>query len=50
MYMKQNKKSYKFNHKHNIRSCGAITCINNVCGECNQDKCEPYENVLIQEH
>jgi len=48
--MKQNNESIKFDHKHNSKSCGAITCINNVCGQCYKDKCELYENVLIQEY
>jgi len=51
--MKQNNNLLKFNHKHNSKSCGAITCINNVCGTCikdKKDKCELYENVLIQEY
>lgn len=48
--MKGSNKFLKFNHKHNSKSCGAITCINNVCGQCHKDKCELYENMLIQEH
>ncbi len=47
--MKQKNKFLKFNHKHNSKNCGAITCIYNVCGQCHKDKCELYENVLIQE-
>lgn len=48
--MNQNNKPIKFNNKHNSKNCGAITCINNVCGQCYKEKCELYENVLIQEH
>lgn len=48
--MKQNNKTVKFNHKHDFKRCGAITCINNVCGRCYKDKCELYEKVLIQEY
>ncbi len=46
-------KNINLNHiseyKHNFRKCGAISCINNIQGNCNIKKCELYENVLIQE-
>ncbi|NMB27130.1 MAG: hypothetical protein GX987_03615 [Tissierellia bacterium] len=46
------KKEVKINtvkQNHNYKKCGAISCINNACGLCNCEKCELYENVLIQE-
>ena len=39
----------KGKNKYKFKRCGAITCINNVQGLCNCEKCELYENVLIQE-
>lgn len=42
--------SYKtFRYKKSMKKCGAISCINNVQGNCNLKKCDLYENVLIQE-
>lgn len=48
--MKQKNKTTKLNYKHNVKSCGAITCINNVSGQCHLEDCELYEKVLIQEY
>lgn len=31
------------------KKCGAISCINNICGRCSLEECQLYENVLIQE-
>ncbi|WP_236914464.1 hypothetical protein [Clostridium sp. Cult2] len=50
--MKENFKTIKSNkskQKHIYKKCGAISCINNVCGLCCIERCELYENVLIQE-
>ncbi|MBS4539930.1 hypothetical protein GOQ27_15750 [Clostridium sp. D2Q-11] len=33
-----------------LKKCGAITCIHNLDGCCNVDKCEIYERVLKQEY
>ncbi|WP_176718807.1 hypothetical protein [Caloranaerobacter ferrireducens] len=33
-----------------LKKCGAITCIHNIDGYCNMDKCEIYERTLRQEH
>ncbi len=35
--------------KEKSKKCGAITCINNIQGSCYSERCELYENVLIQE-
>lgn len=48
--MKQNTKPIELNQKLNNKRCGAITCINNICGQCDVEDCELYEKVLIQEH
>lgn len=34
----------------NFKKCGAITCINNIQGLCNYEKCELYERSLVQEY
>lgn len=47
--MKKNIKNYKIKQKHNYKECGAISCINNICGLCNTDNCELYEDILMQE-
>lgn len=47
--MKKEVKINKAKQIYNYRKCGAISCINNACGLCNCEKCELYENVLIQE-
>ncbi|MBS4536265.1 hypothetical protein GOQ29_11615 [Clostridium sp. D2Q-14] len=33
-----------------LKKCKAITCIHNLDGYCNVDKCEIYERVLKQEY
>ncbi|WP_156936281.1 hypothetical protein [Clostridiisalibacter paucivorans] len=33
-----------------LKKCGAITCIHNIDGYCNMEKCEIYERTLRQEH
>lgn len=33
-----------------LKKCGAITCIHNIDGTCNTEKCEIYERSLRQEH
>ncbi|WP_160197077.1 hypothetical protein [Senegalia massiliensis] len=33
-----------------LKKCGAITCIQNIDGYCNTDKCEMYERMLKQEY
>ncbi|WP_202710925.1 hypothetical protein [Sporosalibacterium faouarense] len=33
-----------------LKKCGAITCIHNIDGYCNSEKCEIYERALRQEH
>ncbi|CCQ93094.1 conserved hypothetical protein [[Clostridium] ultunense Esp] len=47
--MKKKIKPTKSRKRIHYRKCGAISCINNVCGLCYIDNCELYENVLIQE-
>ncbi len=47
--MKRDSKANRAKRKHNYKKCGAISCINNIGGLCNCEKCELYENVLIQE-
>ncbi|WP_425449773.1 hypothetical protein [Dethiothermospora halolimnae] len=33
-----------------LKKCGAITCMHNIDGYCNADKCEIFERSLRQEH
>ncbi len=33
-----------------LKKCGAITCIHNIDGYCNTEKCDIYERTLRQEH
>lgn len=33
-----------------LKNCGAITCIHNIDGYCNMEKCEMFERTLKQEH
>ncbi|HSH34877.1 hypothetical protein [Schnuerera sp.] len=47
--MRKKKKPIKSKQRHIQKKCGAISCINNVCGMCYLESCELYENVLIQE-
>jgi hypothetical protein len=47
--MKKNAKIIRVKQKHNYKKCGAISCINNIYGLCNCEKCELYEDVLMQE-
>ncbi|WP_236911900.1 hypothetical protein [Clostridium sp. Cult1] len=47
--MKKKIKSIKSRRKYTYKKCGAVSCINNICGLCSLENCEPYENVLIQE-
>ncbi|NLY78258.1 MAG: hypothetical protein GX080_09285 [Tissierellia bacterium] len=48
--MKQKNKTVKLIDKKEKRKCGAITCIHNVCGQCQVENCAFYENLLIQEY
>jgi len=47
---KQEKTTIGIKDKSENKKCGAITCIHNVCGQCQINNCEFFENVLIQEH
>ncbi len=33
-----------------LKQCGAITCIHNIDGYCNMEKCEMHERILKQEY
>lgn len=33
-----------------LKKCGVITCIHNIDGFCNMEKCEVYERALRQEY
>jgi hypothetical protein len=33
-----------------LKKCGSITCIHNIDGYCNMEKCEMFERTLKQEH
>lgn len=33
-----------------LKKCGAITCVHNIDGYCNTEKCEIYERSLRQEY
>lgn len=33
-----------------LKKCGAITCVDNIDGYCNSEKCEIYERTLRQEY
>lgn len=33
-----------------LKKCGAITCLHNIDGFCNMEKCEIYERALKQEY
>lgn len=46
---KDSGRKYKMVQKNNYKRCGAISCINNICGLCNIEKCELYEDTLMQE-
>lgn len=47
--MKREIRRLKARKKHNYKKCGAVSCINNIHGLCDNDKCDLYENLLIQE-
>ncbi|GFN37134.1 hypothetical protein TXYLGN1_29210 [Tepidimicrobium xylanilyticum] len=47
--MRKRTKHNKFKLKMSFKKCGAISCINNFSGLCFLEKCQFYENVLIQE-
>ncbi|WP_183108665.1 hypothetical protein [Thermohalobacter berrensis] len=33
-----------------LKKCGAITCIHNIDGYCNMEKCQMFERTLRQEY
>ncbi|MBU5437605.1 hypothetical protein KQI42_06280 [Tissierella sp. MSJ-40] len=47
--MKRNIIKSKLKRKIIYKKCGAITCLNNISGLCSEEKCELFENLLIQE-
>ncbi|NMB07988.1 MAG: hypothetical protein GX981_06350 [Tissierellia bacterium] len=47
--MKKKNRRVAVRKKHNYKECGAISCINNIYGICNNEECQLHENHLIQE-
>lgn len=47
--MKENINITRIGQEDDYKKCGTISCLNNVYGLCNHEKCDFYENVLIQE-
>lgn len=49
--MKENLiKNIKTEKVSRLKKCGAITCMHNIDGYCNMEKCEIYERTLRQEY
>ncbi len=48
--MKKNIINIKSESSSRLKKCGVVTCIHNIDGFCNMEKCDVYERTLRQEH